>query len=270
MEIKKVCGVAWKCVRLPLLLSLIVGCFYLSVEIYEKISYDLRVAHRNTIWTELICPTVRIDVIKEGRCIGVGSGTVIYSQRKREDEEIFDTYILSCSHIYPEDFNQSYHLSIRIWSPQKSKYVSIRATRVASSVPEESDLSILKLHSTNWYYTASIAPKEIYETISIFDCTYTIGSIYGQEIYSFENHITQEPKKSKYGRTSGPIYSGFSGGGCFLAKGNYLIGVNVMTKIYPNGPFAINVDTVAMFVPLHRIIEWIDSTGHDFLYKGQW
>ena len=243
---------------------LIGGNIYMLPKVYDAWQIHMRVSEQQQISEKVLYPMVRIQIqFTEGQ--SRGSGVVVFSELVNG---VYNTYIITCAHLFGMGKSIVYdnikETRIKIFSEEK-EWHDLNAVIIAADVAK--DVALLKVETTDKYATATFAAPDIFDTMYTLEKVYHIGTMFGREIHPIESHLAQRPHEG-YGRTQGPIYPGYSGGPCYLAKDLTLIGLNQRIGVYQVSPVSsINVPTIAGFIGIDLIKAWLDEIGHGFVYN---
>jgi S1-C subfamily serine protease len=232
---------------------------------------------------KILYPIVRIRTEKAG-----GSGSVIYSQPKRNGEGEYQTFILTCAHVIDDAVKTKKDWDSLLKKTMEREileqvaievfdYVNLstvnssnshRATIVAYD--KYHDIAILKLDSPKKLeYVAQLIPREKIGDIKIFTPIYAAGCSLLHDPFPNAGEITyltEDIENKKYYMNNADQIFGNSGGSVFLSETGEQLGITARVTITELG-FNVDIQTWMNFcVCPERIYEFLKEQELKFLY----
>lgn len=254
------CRRAKKLSLLLLITAFLGGNVYMAPKVYDIWELHQRTERQIEIVTKVLYPTAEINI---NGLTSRGSGVVIYSEPRGD---VYDTYVLTCAHLFghggPIDLEWIKNIQVRLFNRDEEQEI-VNAALIASDV--KLDLAILKLESGKQFWPTKFASTELYSTIFMFEDVYHVGRIYGQILAPVASKIIYPPNEEA-GATQGPIFPGYSGGPCYLAKDLGLIGINQQIAGVMVSPIRQEVvNTYTKFISILVVTKWLNESGYNFL-----
>lgn len=231
----------------------------------------------------ILYPVVRVRTTKAG-----GSGTVIYSKPNPDNQEEYQSFILTCAHVVADaisvkkDWDSQFKKKIDkefkeqvgveifdyVYMSKVNSSNSYRADIVAYD--KYHDVAILKLDSPKQVENiATLIPKNKIPEVKLFTSIWTSGCSLGHEPFANPGYITYLSEiidNRLYWMQNGASIFGNSGGAIFLAETGEQVGITAMISAIELG-FGVNIIAWMGFsVAPQRIYEFIDEQELKFLY----
>ena len=123
------------------------------------------------------------------------------------------------------------------------------------------DAALLKLETDQVFSrVARVLPRDEVESVGVWDPVYALGCPLGNDPIPTAGELSSKNNVlggTNYWMINAPTYYGNSGGGVYMAEGNFLIGV--FSKIYTHGKGnPIVVPHMGLCTPITAIYEWLD------------
>jgi S1-C subfamily serine protease len=216
----------------------------------------------------MIYPTVQI------RGSGtVGSGVLVYSRPKDEDEASSDaiTLILTAHHVVMEVMGdrapKGLVEEVRILKEGEVFDPEIFSAELVLS-DHDRDLALLRLRSGRRFANvAELAPRQVMDTLDVFTRAYAVGCPLGNRPLPTVGEVSSKGKvvgDQVFWMLSAPTFFGNSGGGVYLGSSCQLIGISSMIYTYGKEAPAV-VPHLGLFVSMNSISDWLDDAGFAFL-----
>ena len=238
---------------------------------------------------EMLYPVVRIQAKT-----ALGSGSIIYSNPKKETPSEFETYILTNHHVIESAITQVEKWSsllqrkykgdvfadidVEIFEYQYESWEPTHHTIPGEIITydQDQDLGLVRLKTVKpMSYIAKLLPKgESKEKLRMFMTTLTVGSGLGEEPFpsvpgmlaSLNRRIANTDGKGyTFHLSSSPSIYGNSGGACFLMDTHEMIGIP--SRIAVTGRFGSDAIThMGYIIPIERVYQFFKAELLHFLY----
>jgi len=285
--------------------TIFVGLFLVERGVlpYFSGNKDEEIAQRQ--FDELVLPIVRIKggvELPDGRSAKwTGSGVIVYSKENTTNSG-FDTYILTCNHVVempvfskdsapsnspygppPKISGWAYGVDyVELFNPDGTSrkvqgYVVAQSNNnlfetntdgelvvKTKGEPAEygqgagEDLALVRLETTEKMPTVKMMPRANIEKLRRFFVARVVGCSLGGRPYNTVGEITV--LQDDYMSVSAQFVPGNSGGAAYLDKTHEFLGIT-NAGINP-------IWHMGLIRPLKRIYDWMDTTGHSFIYNS--
>lgn len=249
------------------------GLDYISIS-----NAEITKRHRETIY-----PCVRINTPSAG-----GSGTLIYSKANGSE---FSTYILTNFHVVSDaitvktvwdstlgkevkkEFKDIVKVGKFIYKKESYRVGVAQVDAKIITYNEEEDMAILKLENTSekYFHVACFLPKEKAYTLRLTQPTWAVGCSLGHPPIitpGVITHLYTRIEGYNYGMSTSQIIFGNSGGALYI-RGDHkyrLIGIPSRVPVIRLGFGGAPITHMGFFIPIQRILRWIDKENLQFLY----
>ena len=232
---------------------------------------------------KILYPVVRVRTTKAG-----GSGTVIYSKPNPDNQEEYQSFILTCAHViddaisYKKEFHPVLKKDIKtefltqveveifdyVYMSKINSSNSYKADIVAYD--RAHDIAILKLDSPKpCPYTVQLISKERIKDVKLFMPTWTSGCSLLHDPFAnpgYVTYLTDIIDNKLYWMGNGASIFGNSGGAVFLAETGEQIGITARITVIPVGFGADIITWMGWFVAPQRFYEFFEEQELKFLY----
>lgn len=207
--------------------------------------------------TELLAPTVQLNGDDT-----VGSGTLIKSERNPTTGRV-ENFVITSYHVVRNILADSPRaktegIDITIYKAGAENSV-VKGRMISYDV--EIDVALLELETDEVFgRVARVLPPSLLSEVEVWDSVYALGCPLGNDPIPTTGELSSKSNilnGTNYWMINAPTYYGNSGGGVYLADGNYLIGV--FSKIYTHGKGnPIVVPHMGLFTPITAVYEWLE------------
>ena len=225
----------------------------------EELGRELDQPERDVVrmWDELVGPTVQLAGENS-----VGSGVLLRS-RPTDDDEVFDTYILTAWHVVRDIVEGDYEMSVPVSIYLSSGRVQAETATLLDHEAEV-DVALLRLDVDRALNQGTVlAPRSAIDAKRIFDRVYAVGCPLGNDPIPTPGEIStlsHGVDGVNYWMINAPTYIGNSGGGIFDAETHALLGI--FSKIYTHGALRPTiVPHMGLVTPLGTVYDWLDEAG---------
>lgn len=232
---------------------------------------------------KILYPVVRVSTEKAG-----GSGTIIYSQADPENNDEYQTFIMTCTHViadaitYKKEFHPVLKKDIKkeflnqvnvqvfdyVYLSKVNSSNGYRADIIAYD--NAFDVAILKLESPKPQpYVAKLIPRDKIKEIKLFTPAFTSGCSLGHDPIFNDGRITylnEIIENKQYLMSNCSSIFGNSGGALFLADTGEQIGITARISSIQLG-FGVDIITWMGFsIAPQEIYHFFEEQELQFLY----
>jgi len=219
-----------------------------------------------------------------------GSGTILYSQQDKEDEDLWIYYILTNEHViddlieikkkWSNIFKRKIEQDI-LGTPEVETFAYKWGSRVEGSTSwkakiiaydKEEDLALLKMKIPfNYKYVAKLYPASKVKDLQCFMETITVGCGLGEKpviTAGFLSGFGYEIDNKEFLMNTAPSIFGNSGGSTFLKETGEFIGVPSRISVTMVGYSADPITHIGYIIPCYRVYKFLKDQYYQFIFDS--
>ncbi len=216
------------------------------------------------LWRDLVGPVVQLAGDSS-----VGSGVLLASRPDPEDDEAYQTHLLTAWHVVRDIQgsldNKTMPVPVAIYAPDGG--ITNTHAHLIDFDPDI-DVALLLLDSIEAVeFGTRCAPRERVQSVRIFEPIIAVGCPLGNDPIPTRGEIASNAHRvdgTEYWMINAPTYIGNSGGAIYDARTHELLGI--FSKIYTHGSLRPTVvPHMGLVTPLVAIYDWMETIGYESL-----